>query len=79
MPGWRLVPGGQAIDRVRELPSPGVAASYVQYAARCAQQADVPVTLVLSDKLVTVTLRMSHRRSNLTLAEAALRVARAIG
>lgn len=79
MPGWRLVPGGQAIDRVRELPSPGVAAAYARYVAECVQQANVPVTLVLSDNLVTVTLRTSHRRSRLSLPDAALQVARVIG
>ncbi len=79
MPGWRLVPGGQAIDRVRELPSPGVAAAYARYVAECAQQANVPVTLVLSDRLVTVTLRASHRRPSLPLPDAALQVARVIG
>lgn len=64
---------------MRELPSAGMAVAFLRYASDCAQQANVSVSLALSDNVVSVTVRASHRRLNEPLTETALQVARMIG
>lgn len=59
-PGWQVASQGRAIDRVREFPTPEVAALFGAYAMGYAGVKKLPVTVNLAEKYVLVTL---HARS----------------
>jgi pterin-4a-carbinolamine dehydratase len=48
LPGWRLAAGGVAIDRVRQFPNPGVAATFAAFAATLAGSRKQPIVVSLS-------------------------------
>jgi hypothetical protein len=56
MPEWQLTLEGQAITRVKELPTPEVASLYTAYVTGFAGCLGLPVAVSVSDGLVLVTL-----------------------
>ena len=56
MPEWELTLEGQAITRVKELPTPEVASLYTAYVTGFAGSLGLPVAVSVSDGLVLVTL-----------------------
>jgi len=56
MPEWELTLEGQAITRVKELPTPEVATLYTAYVTGFAGSLGLPVAVSVSDGLVLVTL-----------------------
>lgn len=75
MPGWRLAAGGKSIDRLRQFPTPRVAADFAGFLAQFAAHTGQPVGVELAGKHVTITVRA--RGSGLT--EAVLDFAQALG
>lgn len=57
LPGWRLMPGGDAIGSLRQLRSSPMAASYAAFVAGYSGFKRLPVTLECSGKQVMITLR----------------------
>ena len=57
MPGWKAVPGNQAVDRVRELASPEMATAWAVYVLQAAAMRQQRVGVELSGSQVTVTVR----------------------
>lgn len=55
-PGWRVASAGRAIDRVREFPTPEVAALFGAYAMGYAGVMKLPVTVDVFEKCVLLTL-----------------------
>jgi len=56
MPEWELTLEGQAITRVKELPTPEVASLFTAYVTGFAGSLGLPVAVSVSDGLVLVTL-----------------------
>src|SRR5262245_10674247 len=56
MPGWRLVPGGRAIDRLREFPDPPSAVAYAGFLAEIASRSRQPIGIDLVGSRVGITL-----------------------
>ena len=56
MPEWNVTLEGQAITRVKELPSPEVASQYTAYVTGFAGSIGLPVALSVSGGLVLVTV-----------------------
>jgi pterin-4a-carbinolamine dehydratase len=56
LPGWQLVPGGRAIDRIRVFADPGVAEAYAVFVARLARSERQAVTIDLAASQVIVSL-----------------------
>jgi len=56
MPEWQLTLEGQAITRVKDLPTPEVASLYTAYVTGFAGSVGLPVAVSVSDGLVLVTL-----------------------
>jgi hypothetical protein len=56
MPEWNVTLEGQAITRVKELPTPEVATLYTAYLTGLAGSLGLPVAMSVSDGLVLVTL-----------------------
>jgi hypothetical protein len=54
--GWRLVPGGRALRKVRGFADPREAAAYAAFAVQLAAGRRLPVGLTLSSGQLTVTL-----------------------
>ena len=76
MPGWRLAAGGRVLDRLRQFPSPRVAAEFTGYVAQFAAQVRQPIAVELGGKRVTLTL---WARGGSGLSEATLDFAQALG
>ena len=75
MPGWRLIPDGKAVDRLRQFPNAQVAADFAGFLARFAASTGQPVGVELAGKHVTITVRAR----NAGLTEAVLDFAQALG
>jgi pterin-4a-carbinolamine dehydratase len=56
IPGWRLVPGRKALDRVREFPDPATASSYAGFVNDFAARHGQPAKVVLHGAKVVITL-----------------------
>jgi pterin-4a-carbinolamine dehydratase len=80
MPGWRLVPGGWAIGRLREFPDPRSAVAYAAFLAEFASRSRQPIGIDLMGTRVGITLwtKPVHGR-RVGLSEAVLNFARALG
>jgi len=61
MPQWRLSPGGDAIDRVRDLPSAFGAADYATFVLREAARTRQKVMIGLSGGRIVVSVLASPR------------------
>lgn len=57
MPGWKLLPDGKGIDRVRDFPDMAVAAAYVGFAEKLAQRSKLPLSVYMLGGHVLVTVR----------------------
>ena len=80
MPDWELTLEGQAITRVKELPTPEVATLYTAYVAGFAGAVGLPVAVSVSEGLVLVTLYTPRRADRMGgLTEAVLGFAGQIG
>lgn len=80
LPGWRLVEGNRALDRVRELPDATAAAGYVSFVAMLAAAMDQPVGISLAGHRVVLTLHGHPRRgTGGGLTEAVLDFAASLG
>jgi pterin-4a-carbinolamine dehydratase len=77
MPGWRLLPHGQAIGRVREFVDPDHAEAFAAFVARLSLTQRYPVTIDLTPSQVILVLRGTHETGDLN--EAAFVLAAAIG
>jgi pterin-4a-carbinolamine dehydratase len=80
LPGWRLVPGGKAVDRVREFPDPPGAVAYAHFLAEVASRSRQPIGIHLAGSRVSITLwtKPQHGR-RVGLTEAVLNFARMLG
>ena len=80
MPGWRLAPGGKAINRAKAFPNPEVARLYNGFVTAYAGALGLPVLMNVSGGQVLVTLHAprSHGRVGL-LTETVLDFARRLG
>ena len=76
MPGWRLGSGGRSVDRVRQFPSPRVAADFANFVAQFSALAGQPVAVELAGKHLTIAVR---GRNGCGLTESALDFAQALG
>ena len=80
MPDWEVTLEGQAITRVKELPTPEVAALYTAYLTGFAGSFGQPVAMSVSGGLVLVTLYAPRRGDCMGgLTESVLDFARQIG
>lgn len=80
LPGWRLAPGGRAIDRVRQFPAPGVATAYAAFASALAGSHQQPIAITLAAGQVVLTLSGQVRKSASSgLTEAVLDLAAGLG
>ncbi len=80
MPDWELTLEGQAVTRVKELPTPDVASLYTAYVTGFAGTLGLPVAVSVSDGMVLVTLYAPRRGNTLGgLTESVLDFARQIG
>ena len=68
VPGWRLLAGGKAVDRVREFHDPRVAAAWVQFVHLYAERAGFPAEVTVSGARVMVILRDRIHRGELSAA-----------
>ena len=80
LPGWRLVPGGKAVDRVREFQDPQSAVAYASFLAEIASRSQQPIGIDLTGTRVGITLwtKPQHGR-RVGLTEAVLNFARTLG
>ncbi|HYG65255.1 MAG TPA: hypothetical protein VEL74_21925 [Thermoanaerobaculia bacterium] len=67
-PGWRLLAGGKAVDRVREFHDPRVAAAWAQFVHLYAERAGFPAEVTVSGARVMVILRDRVTRGELSAA-----------
>lgn len=80
MPDWELTLEGQAITRVKELPTPEVATLYTAYVTGLAGSIGLPMAMSVSGGLVLVTLYAPRRGDCMGgLTESVLDFARQIG
>ncbi len=80
MPDWDLTLEGQAVTRVKELPTPEVASLYTAYVTGFAGTAGLPVTVSVSGGIVLVTLFAPRKGDCMGgLTESVLGFARQIG
>ena len=80
LPGWELVPGGRAIDRIRVFADPGVAEAYAVFVTRLARSERQAVTIDLAASQVIVSLYgQIHEVCISELNEAAFDLAASIG
>ena len=66
VPGWRLLAGGKAVDRVREFQDPRVAAAWAQFVHLYAERAGLPAEVTVSGARVLVILRDRIHRGALS-------------
>ena len=66
MNGWRLVPGGRALRKVRGFADPREAAAYAAFALQLAAGRRLPVGLTLASGELTVTLLPSNSGRGIT-------------
>lgn len=80
LPGWRLVSGGKAIDRLRDLQDPHSAAAYAGVLTELASRLQQPIGIDLLGNRVGITLwtQPEHGR-HVGLSEAVLNFARMLG
>ena len=80
MPDWELTLEGQAVTRVKELPTPEVASLYTAYVTGFAGTVGLPVAVSVSEGMVLVTLYAPRCGDSMGgLTEPVLDFARQIG
>jgi pterin-4a-carbinolamine dehydratase len=68
MPGWKLMPDGKAISRLREFGHPAGASKWASFVAELARWDHQPVHLGISGTRVLLTLPYRNGTSGLTAA-----------
>jgi hypothetical protein len=80
MPGWRMVPGGKAIDRAKAFPNAEVARLYSGFVTAYAGALDLPVVTSTAGGQVIVTLHAPRGHGRVgPLTESVLELARQLG
>jgi pterin-4a-carbinolamine dehydratase len=81
MPGWRMLPGEEAIGRVRDFPEPGAAAAYASFVTELAGRDGHPFLLERVDRRIRLTLfGVAKRKGRETgITPALIDTARALG
>ncbi|HEV2853818.1 MAG TPA: hypothetical protein VHC97_13530 [Thermoanaerobaculia bacterium] len=80
MPGWKLLPGGRAVDRVREMATPEIAADYAAWVLRSAARLGRCVGVRLAgSRCLTITLEGRGGSRRRSLSEADLNFAKSLG
>jgi pterin-4a-carbinolamine dehydratase len=80
MPGWRLAPGGKAINRAKAFPTPEVARLFNSFVTGYAGAVGLPVMTSIAAGQVLVTLHAPRSRGRAgLLTEAVLEFARCLG
>jgi len=80
MPGWKLLPGGRAVDRVRELATADIAADYAAWVLRSAARLGRCVGVRLTgSRYLAITLEGRGGARRRSLSEADLHFAKSLG
>ena len=80
MPGWRLAPGGKAINRAKAFPTPEVARLFNSFVTGYAGAVGLPVMTSIAGGQVLVTLHAPRNRGRAgLLTEAVLELGRRLG
>jgi pterin-4a-carbinolamine dehydratase len=80
MPGWRLTPGGKAINRAKAFPTPEVARLFNSYVTGYAGAVGLPVMTSIAAGQVLITLHAPRSRGRAgLLTEAVLELGRRLG
>jgi pterin-4a-carbinolamine dehydratase len=79
IPGWQLIRGGRAIDRLREFPSSRVAVAYAGFVAELAATVQAHVDVLVTRGQVVVTIHGNAARRGGALPQAALELAEFLG
>ena len=80
MPGWKLLPGGRAIDRISDLSTPEIAADYSAWVLRSAARLGRCVGVqLIGGRYLAVTLEGKSGSSRRSLSEADLDFAKCLG
>jgi len=64
MPGWRMLPGEEAIGRVRDFPEAGAAVAYAAFVTELAGRDGHPFVLERADRRIRLTLYGVAKRKN---------------
>jgi hypothetical protein len=80
LPGWQLLPGHRAIDRLRGFASADLARTYAGFAEKLARSSQLPISVHVSDRFVLLVLRgpRNHGRTG-PLTERVFELARQLG
>ena len=80
MPGWKLLPGGRTIDRVRDLATPEIAADYAAWVVRSAARLGRSVGVrLIGGRYLAITLEGRSGPSRRSLSEGDLDFAKCLG
>lgn len=80
MPGWKLLPGGRSIDRVRDLATPEIAADYAAWVLRSAARLGRCVGVrLIGGRYLSITLEGRSGPSRRSLSEGDLDFAKCLG
>lgn len=80
MPGWKLLPGGRTIDRIRDLSTPEIAADYAAWVLRSAARLGRCVGVqLIGGRYLAITLEGKSGSSRRSLSEADLDFAKCLG
>ncbi len=79
MQGWKMLPEGKAIDRVRQFADPLVAASYLTFASLLARQAGQPLRVSQVGGTVIIALTGRSKGSDKGLTDEVLDLAAQLG
>ena len=80
MPGWRLAPGGKAINRAKAFPTPEVARLFNSFVTGYAGAVGLPVMTSIAAGQILITLHAPRNRGRAGLVtEAVLEFARRLG
>lgn len=80
MPGWKLLPGGRAIDRVRDLATPEIAADYAAWVLKSAARLGRCVGVrLIGGRYLSITLEGRSGPNHRSLSERDLEFAKCLG
>jgi hypothetical protein len=80
MPGWKLLPGGRAIDRVRDLGTPEIAADYAAWVLKSAARLGRCVGVrLIGGRYLAITLEGRSGPSHRSLSQGDLNFAKCLG
>ncbi len=80
MPGWKLLPGGRVIDRVRDLATPEIAADYAAWILRSGARLGRCVGVrLLGGRYLSINVEGRSGPNHRSLSEADLNFAKSLG